>query len=118
MGQRVFGIAKVRLNGVDHRTKPGSEIALGGYNKTSSFASGKRTGAVWEAVAARVTCIFEMMADSDIASIRDFDGTCEVETDTGAVFAVANGDMTEPPTVQDGGRGINCTIEGDASEAV
>ncbi len=110
---RVFGVAIVRLNGVDHRTKQGAVLELGGETKTSQFASGKRTGSSGEPIGSKITVTFEMVADTDVEALRNFEGIAEHVTDVGIAYRAGNSETTEPPKVSDNGGGIELTIEGD-----
>ena len=47
---RVFGVVKVKLNGVDWRTKPGATLNVGGKRWTSQFGNEERSGASWEPI--------------------------------------------------------------------
>ena len=108
-----FGVRKVSLDGVDWGTKPGGSFSPGGVRKTSQYASGRRTGASEEPMGCRCEVTFELVADTDVQALRDFQGKLTVETDNGIVFEAPNCETMEPPEISDQGGGIRLIIEGD-----
>ena len=125
MGQRVYGVSRVFLNGVDYRTKPGSTLELGGRAYTAQYAHGAFAGFSWSPIVARLVCRFEMMSDTDIRALHtgfnesngDLGGQVEVVTDLGGgTFYFLPAKIIEPPRVSDGGGGVECTIEGATSD--
>jgi hypothetical protein len=115
----VFSISIVRFNGIDYRTKPGWEFDLGGVNRTSQYASGKRSGTSQEPMASRASGAVEIMSDTDLETLRNFkDGLVEYVTDVGKVYSAPNSSLTTPPKLQDGGRGAQIEVEGDVATLV
>lgn len=114
----VAGVVKVILNGVDHRTKQGAVLELGGTQRTSQYASGKRSGSSGEPMGSKITATFEKMADTDTDAIRDFEGIAEYIMDDGTHYSCPNSQTMEPPKVSDNGGGIELTIEGDPAVIV
>lgn len=115
---RVFGVAKVKLNGVDYRTKQGAALELGGEEKTSQYASGRRSGSSGEPIGSKITVTLEVMADTDLEALRNFEGIAEYEMDTRQVYTAANAETISPPKVTDNGGGAEITIEGDPAVLV
>lgn len=118
MAAKVFGVSIVRLNGVDYRTKQGAQLELGGEKKTSQYASGKRTGSTREPMGSKITVKFEVMADTDVEAIRNFEGIAEYVTDVGTTYSCPNSECSEPPKLDDNGGGMDCTFEGDPAVKV
>ncbi len=115
---QVFGVVKVKLNGVDHRTKQGATLELGGEQKTTQFASGRRSGSSREPMQSKIVVTFEIMADTDLELLRNFEGIAEYETDVGQVYSCPNSETIEPPKLSDNGGGVEVTIEGDPATLV
>lgn len=111
---KVFSVVKVRINQVDYRTKPGWELDLGGFSRTSQYASGVRSGTADEPVGSRAAGSVEIMSDTDLETLRNFDGgLIEYITDVGITYSAPNSSLMAPPKLQDGGRGAALEIEGD-----
>ena len=116
---KVFSIAKVSLNGVDHRTMSGSSLTPGGVARTSQYGSGVRVGTSEEPVGSRVTVKFHYLSDTDVLAIRNFtDGQCQVVTDVGHVWDIPNASVMNPPEIGAGGEGISVEIEGDEATLI
>ncbi len=116
---RIFGVVKVRLNGVDYHTKPGATLSLGGRLYTSQFGNGKRSGVSWEPVPSTITVQFLISDQLDWEAIRDFkNGIAEYVTDTKLHFAADNATASTPPELAGEGQGISVTIEGDPAYKV
>ena len=119
MPGKVFGVVIVRFDGVDYRTKPGWELDLGGVNRTSQYASGVRSGATEEPVGSRASGSIEIMVDTDLEALRNFNGgQVEYVTDVGITYAAPNSAIMTPPKLQDGGRGATIEVEGDKATKV
>ncbi len=111
---KVFGVAIVRFNGIDYRTKPGWDFETGGVSRTSQFASGKRSGATDEPMASKSSGAIEIMSDTDLETVRNFDGgIVEYVTDVGLVYSAPNSSVMSALKLQDNGRGAQIEIEGD-----
>lgn len=115
---KVFGVSKVRLNGVDHGTKQGASLELGGETKTSQYASGKRSGSSGEPVGSKITLTVEVTAATDLEALRKFEGIAEYVMDTGQTYSAGNSEVTEPLKITDNGGGVELTIEGDPATLV
>ena len=109
----VVGVVKVVLNGGDYRTKQGATLEMGGEQKTSQYASGKRSGSSSEPMGSKISVTFEFMADTDLEALRDFVGQADYITDKGVMYTAPNSETMEPPKVSDNGGGVELTIEGD-----
>lgn len=115
---RVAGVIKVRLNGVDYRTKEGATLTPGGHEKTSHYASNKRTGTSRKPIGSKISVTFELMNDTDTQAIQDFEGIAEYVTDTGQVWAAPNSETMMPIEITGDGGGIKVEIEGDEAKLV
>ncbi len=115
---KVFGVSKVRLNGVDYGTKQGATLELGGETKTSQFASGKRSGSSGEPTASKISFTVEVTAATDLEALRKFEGIAEYVMDTGQVYSAPNSEVMTQPTLSDNGGGASVEIEGDPAVPV
>jgi hypothetical protein len=115
----VFSIVKVWIDDIDYRTKPGWELDLGGFTRTSQYASGRRSGTAQEPVGSKAAGAIEIMTDTELERLRRFDGgTIKYETDVGIIYVAPNSSLMAPPKLQDGGRGAQLEIEGDPATKV
>lgn len=119
MPGKVFGIVIVKFGSVDYRTKGGWTLETGGPARTSQFASGKRSGASEEPSASKTGGAIEIMSDTDLESLRKFNGG-EVQyiTDVGITYSAPNSTIMNGIKLQDGGRGAEVEVEGDEAVRV
>ncbi len=116
---KVFGVVKVKLNGVDYRTMPGAKLFVGGRRYESQFGNGKRTGMSWMPDPSLIQVSFLISSQMDWEAIRDFkDGIAEYITDVGIVLAADNCTTNEVPEFSGEGQGLSVTIEGDPAYKV
>lgn len=115
---KVIGIVRVTLDGVDYGTKQGATLELGGFTKTSSFASGRRTGSSQEPAASKLAATFEGLPDTDIEAIRNFAGQVDYLSDNGIHYSCPNAETMENAKISDNGGGIEVSIEGDPAVKV
>ncbi len=115
---RVFGVSKVKLNGVDFGTKQGASLELGGETKTSQFASGQRSGSSGEPTASKIDMTVEITGATDFELLRNFSGIAEFVMDTGQVYSMGNAEVMVPPTLSDNGAGASLSLEGDPATLV
>lgn len=116
--QRVFGVVRVKLNGIDWQTKPGASLNAGGRRYTSQFGNEQRTGVSWEPVPSVLSVEFLIYGETDYDQIASFSGIAEYVTDVGLHMAAANCRVIEPPDFADAGGGLAITIEGDPAYKV
>ena len=114
----VFGVVKVKLNGVDYGTMKGSTLMTGGIKKTSQFASGRRRGTSGQPSASVVKLIIIVTPDFDEAAVKNFLGTAEYITDVGLTYSAANAEAMDGGQFTDDGGGYSIDIEGDEAELV
>jgi hypothetical protein len=115
---KIFGVGIVRLNGVDYRTMPGIDFEMGGEEKESQYASGRRTGASSKPAGSKLTVKFQVLSDTDIEAMRAFEGTAEFITDVNITYAIPNAEIMTPPKLADQAGGVQVTIEGDPATKV
>jgi hypothetical protein len=116
---KVFGVAVVKFNGIDYRTKPGWEFETGGVNRTSQYASGKRSGTSDEPMGSKASGAIEIMSDTDLETLRNFDGgIVEYVTNVGMTYSAPNSSVMNGLKLQDNGRGASLEIEGDEATLV
>lgn len=111
---KVFNIPRVTLNDVDYRTKPGATLKLGGFKAEARYASGTLSGFAQEPEAAEFDGAFEIMSDTDIEAIRNFEGKADFHTDVGITYSSNGAQLTETPELTPGD-GVKFKIMGQAA---
>lgn len=113
---KTYGVSIIRLAGVDHSTRPGTTLKLGGMRRTAAMGSGQIAGYSEEPIPAELTGSFNVLPGTDIEAIRNFDeDNIEVVTNNGHRFIMAYATMSEPPELQDQGNGISIQAIGKAA---
>lgn len=112
---KVTGIVKIYLDGELHRSKPDATLNVGGITKTAQVGH-RLYGFSEEVTPSEVSFTLSHMADTDLITLRSFEGTLRFECDTGVTYVISNATVTEPPELSGGGGDVSVTIMGDPAE--
>jgi hypothetical protein len=113
---KTYGVSIIRLAGVDHSTKPGTSLKLGGKRREAQMGSGQIAGYSETPIPAELTGAFNVLPGTDIEAIRNFDeDNIEVVTNNGHTYIMPFATMQDPPELQDQGNGVSITAIGKAA---
>jgi len=100
---KLTGIAVVRQDGQSLRMKD-AELDIGGMERETKFADGRRVGYIEKPTAAKVKGTLIHGSDTDLFKIRDAASvTITFVTDTGVTYTVRDACSTKPPTLKSEG---------------
>ncbi len=100
---KLTGNATVRMDGLSLRMKD-AEIDLGGFERESKFADGKRVGFTETPVPSMVKGTIIHGTDTDLFKVRDaVSVSITFVTDTGVTYTCRDSACSTPPTAKSSG---------------
>lgn len=110
---QVTGVVFVFINGEIQRSKEGSKLNTGGWERTAHMTGPIFHGHSKKPVPATIEYTGSHMADTDLEALNNLeDATVRFETDTGTVYIVTKAATTKPTELTGGEGEFSVEISG------
>lgn len=111
---KVWGQARVRINGKEYATEPKATLELGGIARDSVEADNRAGFFSEKTTPSKLECSILITQGMSAIELNTDDATITFEGDTGQVYVVGHGYSSEPPVVGDGK--FKCVFMGPPAE--
>lgn len=99
---KVWGQARVRINGREHVTEPKASLELGGIARDAVEADNRAGYFAEKITPSKLECSILITPGLSLAEMNVDDATITFEGDTGQVYVIGHAYCSEPPSIGDG----------------
>lgn len=101
--QKVAGVTIVKVNGISIRSKTGSQLSIGGVERTGEYADGILIGSSAQPVGSDLTATLANVAGLDLEALNSLeDDTVLFEQDNGSIWVINGAFTASPPQITGG----------------